>query len=274
MADRTRTCPGCGHGWHRRGKLPRWCSVACTPECSVEGCIRRAQIKDVCRVHRLKERDLPACSVDGCTGKVWARGWCGTHYRRWQRSGSLDDPKPPSGCSIPGCDGGYVVRGLCAKHRWRKENHGDPLWEPEPSPVGSKCAVSGCGRRVCEKSGNGFCRPHYRAHAKWGDPLGDLKRCPVCTAYFYANGTRREMCDKCRRIVSRHAKTMTVEELVARDGQNCALCGIPVDLTLKWPDGMCGTVDHLIPWSRGGTHDESNLQLAHWSCNLRKNNKI
>jgi len=67
---------------------------------------------------------------------------------------------------------------------------------------------------------------------------------------------------------------MTAEELAERDGENCALCGDLVDFTLAWPHKMCATVDHIVPWSRGGTHDEGNLQLAHWSCNLKKNNKV
>lgn len=28
------------------------------------------------------------CSIEGCTKTTWARGWCGTHYRRWHKYGS------------------------------------------------------------------------------------------------------------------------------------------------------------------------------------------
>jgi hypothetical protein len=31
------------------------------------------------------------CEVPGCGGRHYARGWCVTHYRRWQRHG---DPQP------------------------------------------------------------------------------------------------------------------------------------------------------------------------------------
>src|SRR5690606_25153633 len=213
MADRTRYCTECGQEWRKRGKLPRWCSPECTPECSVDGCTRKAQIGDVCRTHRLAVRDIPPCSIEGCSRTSWARGWCSTHYHRWRRTGSVDDPPQQSGRSIPGCDGDYVQKGFCAKHRWRLKKHGDPRWEPPPSSVGGECSVPGCERRICDKSGKGFCRPHYRSYVQWGDPMGDQKTCPVCAIRFYTNGTRREMCDKCRTIVSRHAKTMTAEEL-------------------------------------------------------------
>src|SRR5690606_36212543 len=29
------------------------------------------------------------CVVDGCERPRWARGWCGTHYRRWSRTGDV-----------------------------------------------------------------------------------------------------------------------------------------------------------------------------------------
>lgn len=27
------------------------------------------------------------CTIEGCTRMQWARGWCGTHYRRWRTHG-------------------------------------------------------------------------------------------------------------------------------------------------------------------------------------------
>ena len=51
----------------------------------------------------------------------------------------------------------------------------------------------------------------------------------------------------------------------------CAICGQPVDKTLKSPDPMSATVDHIIPVTRHGhPSDLANLQLAHRACNLAK----
>ncbi|MGQ0480000.1 MAG: hypothetical protein ACT4O0_03070 [Pseudonocardia sp.] len=46
----------------------------------------------------------PLCAVTGCPGPRYARGWCVTHYRRWQRHG---DPRPdqPIRARQPGADG-------------------------------------------------------------------------------------------------------------------------------------------------------------------------
>lgn len=55
----------------------------------------------------------------------------------------------------------------------------------------------------------------------------------------------------------------------------CGICGKPVDFSLKYPHPFSKCIDHIIPVSRGGhPSDIDNLQLAHWSCNRAKSNKI
>lgn len=55
----------------------------------------------------------------------------------------------------------------------------------------------------------------------------------------------------------------------------CALCGKPVDKSVKYPDAMSAVVDHIIPISKGGhPSDISNLQLAHRWCNRQKADKL
>ena len=55
----------------------------------------------------------------------------------------------------------------------------------------------------------------------------------------------------------------------------CALCGKPVDKTIKYPDPMSATIDHIIPVSKGGhPSDIENLQLAHFKCNRAKSDRL
>lgn len=55
----------------------------------------------------------------------------------------------------------------------------------------------------------------------------------------------------------------------------CGICGKPVDKTLRYPDPMAATVDHIIPLARRGDPISiDNLQLAHWICNRQKSDKI
>ncbi len=55
----------------------------------------------------------------------------------------------------------------------------------------------------------------------------------------------------------------------------CGICGHPVDKHLKYPHPMSSVIDHIVPVSKGG-HPSAieNLQLAHWSCNRQKSDKM
>lgn len=55
----------------------------------------------------------------------------------------------------------------------------------------------------------------------------------------------------------------------------CGICGKPVDMTLRYPNPMAKCIDHIIPINKGGhPSDIDNLQLAHWTCNRQKSDKI
>ncbi len=52
----------------------------------------------------------------------------------------------------------------------------------------------------------------------------------------------------------------------------CAICGQPIDYSLKWPDPGSFSADHRRPLSRNPhlAEDYGNLQPAHLSCNQSK----
>ena len=75
-------------------------------------------------------------------------------------------------------------------------------------------------------------------------------------------GTHRAQFDKNRKKIY---ATQTI----------CGICGKPVDFSLKFPDPMSPTVDHIIPVAKGGhPSDIDNLQLAHFYCNRAKSDKL
>jgi 5-methylcytosine-specific restriction endonuclease McrA len=57
-------------------------------------------------------------------------------------------------------------------------------------------------------------------------------------------------------------RRVRAEVLAASDF--CYLCGFP----------GADSVDHLIPRSKGGTNDRSNLAPAHVACNARKGDRL
>lgn len=55
----------------------------------------------------------------------------------------------------------------------------------------------------------------------------------------------------------------------------CGICGKPVDFEKKYPHPLSPCIDHIIPVAKGGhPSDPDNLQLAHWTCNRQKSDKL
>lgn len=55
-----------------------------------------------------------------------------------------------------------------------------------------------------------------------------------------------------------------------RDKWTCGICGDGIDATLRWPNQMCASGDHIVSLSAGGDHTYANIQAAHWLCNVYK----
>lgn len=55
----------------------------------------------------------------------------------------------------------------------------------------------------------------------------------------------------------------------------CGICGKPVDFNLRYPHPLSACIDHIIPIAKNGhPSDLDNLQLAHWTCNRQKSDKL
>ena len=57
-------------------------------------------------------------------------------------------------------------------------------------------------------------------------------------------------------------------EIFERDKWVCQFCGKKVSKKIKWPDPLSPSLDHIIPISKGGSHERKNTQLAHLGCNM------
>lgn len=55
--------------------------------------------------------------------------------------------------------------------------------------------------------------------------------------------------------------------ILERDGYICHICGQAVS-----PENV--SFDHVIPISKGGSHSDNNIRIAHLSCNIRKGAKL
>lgn len=81
--------------------------------------------------------------------------------------------------------------------------------------------------------------------------------------------------DAKRRMLKAKAtlETFDPREVFERDRWVCQICKRKVDPSIKWPDPMSPSLDHIVPLSAGGPHSRANCRLAHLSCNSARGNR-
>ncbi len=234
--------------------------------------------------HLAAPKPTAICSDPECDQVARSRGWCGTHYTRQrlgQPMGLVErrvTHRAGEPCAGPECPHLSVKRGLCGSH-YAQERAGKPLavlaYTRSSPRVCTVCGVSDWppnGLRVC-------CSARcFALKQKYGDALEKERPCARCGEIIDlspgAKGRKKQsnatlMCKTCR--AARHLRhKMSVNVLARRDGTDCSICHEPVDMTLRKPSLFGPSVDHVIPYARGGTHDPENLALAHLWCNQVK----
>ena len=53
----------------------------------------------------------------------------------------------------------------------------------------------------------------------------------------------------------------------------CQVCHQAMLRDVVWPDPLSPSIDHIIPRSDGGGHEEHNLRAAQLNCNGRRGNR-
>lgn len=67
-------------------------------------------------------------------------------------------------------------------------------------------------------------------------------------------------------------KTLAV--LYSIYGTRCAKCGLPIDVTLRYPHKMSGSIGHQLPQAKGGSDAIGNLRPEHLHCNVQAQDTI
>lgn len=68
--------------------------------------------------------------------------------------------------------------------------------------------------------------------------------------------------------------SITLKKLFERDKGICHICGKKVNVCVDANDNEYGSIDHVLPVSKGGTHTWDNVKLAHRICNSLKKDNI
>src|SRR5258707_9097949 len=127
-----------------------------------------------------------------------------------------------------------------------------------------------CGAEPEDRHANcASCRALARAYmTKMRDVAIGSGRCTNCMRRPAEPGIRR-----CRWCIARHVGYVTlgdstrVDELLAlyeAQRGRCAVTGLPIEI------GVTASLDHVVPRSRGGTHDPNNLRWVLKVVNLAK----
>lgn len=274
-----------------------YCSDNCWPRCSFPECVNSASKRGQCDSHYQQwrsgrdltplgvERKPSPCALADCDSRAVCRGWCQKHYNRWRTTGDPNQTpsgrkqRPPGPCAVESCPRPRRKRDWCEMHynRWRVNGSVDDAAQSWVLSERGPCVV--CGRDVPDGIGfRRYCspgcataqrpRPAERPCELCDAPIDLLERYPGSGRLKYSS---RATCDACRPPAH---LTKYVPFLVRRDGLDCSLCDSAVDLSLKYPNPLSRSVDHVIPRSKGGADDPSNYALAHLICNVRKNNRL
>lgn len=149
--------------------------------CIVDGCPRRAQVRQCCPMHDRRillyadphqaRPERPDCAIDQCERKAQVHHVCAMHYSRILKHGSPDLPfRRRKTCIIDGCSQPAKIRNCCPKHDHRILYFGDPF---RTRPAGP--------RRP--RDGGTVCRPKVCVEFNCGQPTFANRR---CQAHFVA----------------------------------------------------------------------------------------
>lgn len=242
------------------------------------------------------------CTMPECGRPHQARGLCGSHYNQTHaKDRHAKKLVPCAFCGkevAKGTGGGRKYGATCSlecrtnlarppkcdlpKDHWARWHNRTSAW---PRYGWGQCEV--CGKRMANL---GYRQKRCSTSCKWKAVtirnggktaeqwMAELRECARCGDTFQHLATTRLHCsDLCRELARKERGAVLHhgwiskaerEAIYDRDGHTCWLCNEKVDMTgdLKYGN-WSPSLDHIIPRSKGGTHDASNLRTAHRWCN-------
>jgi hypothetical protein len=114
----------------------------------------------------------------------------------------------------------------------------------------------------------------------------EQRQCRWCAAPFLVSANKeRKYCSKRHQLIakSRRRKAIirniggelpSIWAIYERDKGRCWICRKKVPRTAVWPDRRCASLDHVIPITKGGRDEATNVRLAHVGCNSKRQASI
>lgn len=269
----------------------RWDAPKMPDVCQIEGCQRESRSRwqmgvTVCAMHYLRRmrtgsfdnpRGQPSpdgvCTAPGCAASTRSptAQYCERHYYQIRRTGALST-KVVKGvkvvsevvrysecqyCGTP-TNGSKHCSSRCATRASRGSpiekncQHCGLIFEPLN---GALCCSDDCRDALDRTLRNAWFKKRMSTD-------------PAFVAKVRDSGHRRRA-----RKVSAYVEGVDRDFVMARDRWICHLCGDKIPKNAKWPSGLFGTLEHVVPLASGGAHSYNNIKAAHLSCNCKKGSK-
>lgn len=148
----------------------------------------------------------------------------------------------------------YIWVGLCARKRRLRSNRVPAEEKPKRVPVWYEISCHQCGTLIMTKHKN---RKFCSDNCQWRSGARHRKNTRTAREANHGGDEYKE-------------ERIERSEVLRRDKYRCALCGKHISRRARYPNREAGTVDHIIPLSRGGLHIWANVQAAHAGCNREK----
>lgn len=128
-------------------------------------------------------------------------------------------------------------------------------------------ACEGCGKIFAAHGGRKYCSPECSRKVNNARSLASTMRRYYSDPAFRDHVIAKAQARRASKL-GLGGQEITIAYLMQRDRKRCGLCRKPVRGkrgTMRGP-----SMDHIIPLSRGGRHELTNVHLTHLECNLRK----
>ena len=252
---------------------------------------------------------MDSCSIDSCAKPAFGGRMCEPHYRRARDYG---DPLYLHEKVCVECGAAFrafhksarICSDECRRVRARRQERSRDMRGgltcagcSKPMVKGRTSAEQGKARCLaCRNGGRGYYEYGDGRKASHGQSAYARGcRCDVCRSavseymarwsesYAAANGEayssswRRKFKDEHgfwpQGSGTEFVDAATRRSIYERDGWVCQLCEAPVDPGAT-AHAERASLDHIVPQSRGGSHDPSNLRMAHVGCNARRRDRV
>lgn len=214
------------------------------------------------------------CSVAVCERRAKARGLCGAHYTRWNRYGDAEYVPPRTQKLLERQQSDVRTCTKCNERKNVTEFSRDTT-----RPCGYRPQCKLCASAVTKDwraRNEDHVRRFQAQYRKENQAARAAYRATYLPEWKRANPERLRDYTHRRRALKAASVSSAInyDDLWHACGGSCPDCGCVIERNAPWPTEAFASIDHIIPLSKGGAHEQANLRYTCLPCNLKKGAKI